>query len=271
MLGTALIVFREVLEAALVVGILAAATRATPGRAAWLAGGIIVGLLGSILFALGTDAIAELANGIGQELFNAIVLGIAVLMLAWHNVWIVSHGKQLAAQARSVGDAVHDGKLALRVLLGVVALAVLREGTETVLFLYGVTVSGQVGLHAILAGGAMGVASGALVGWLLYAGLLRIPLRWFFTVTATLVLFLAAGMASQAAGFLIQANLVPALIEPLWDTSALLPGDSVLGILLHGLVGYVARPAGTQVLCYVLVLLAIAAGMKWAKPPPHPA
>jgi high-affinity iron transporter len=271
MLGAALIVFREVLEAALVIGILAAATRTTPGRERWLVAGLVVGLLGSVLFALGTDVIAGLADGIGQELFNAIILGLAVLMLAWHNIWIVSHGKQLAAQARSVGDAVHAGRLARRVLLGVVAVAVLREGAETVLFLYGIAVSGQTSVKAMLAGGALGVAGGALVGWLLYAGLLRIPLRWFFAATATLVLFLAAGMASQAVGFLIQANLLPSLAEPLWDTSAMLSNDSMLGVLLHGLVGYVARPAGMQVLCYVLVLLAIVIGMRWAKRLPNPA
>ena len=115
----------------------------------------------------------------------------------------------------------------------------------------------------MLAGGLAGVAGGAAVGYLLYRGLLRIPLRWFFTATAVLVLFLAAGLASQAARFLIQADVLPSLAAPLWDTSTVLPQTSIVGTLLHGLVGYDARPAGMQMLFYVLVLVAIAAGMKW--------
>jgi high-affinity iron transporter len=78
-----------------------------------------------------------------------------------------------------------------------------------------------------------------------------------------LVLFLAAGLASQAARFLIQADVLPSLAAPLWDTSTILPQTSIVGTLLHGLVGYDAQPAGMQMLFYVLVLVAIAAGMKW--------
>jgi len=263
MFATAVIVFREVLEAALIIGILAAATRDVPERNRWLAAGIGAGLLGAGIVALGTGRIAELASGVGQELFNAAVLGIAVIMLAWHNLWMSSHGAALAADARKVGTAVRDGRRARSVLLVVVALAVLREGSETVLFLYGIAAAEGGGSLPMLAGGLAGIAGGVAVGWLLYAGLLRIPLRWFFTATGILVLFLAAGMASQAARFLIQADVLPSLATPLWDTSAWLPQTSVVGAVLHSLVGYEAQPSGMQIVFYVLVLGAIAMGMKW--------
>ena len=263
MLATAVIVFREVLEAALVVGIVAAATRAVPGRNRWLATGIAAGLAGAGVVALGTDRISELASGVGQELFNATVLGIAVVMLAWHNLWMSSHGAAFAADARSVGNAIRDGRRECSVLSVVIGLAVLREGSETVLFLYGIAAAEGGGSWPMLAGGLAGIAAGIAVGYALYAGLLRIPLRWFFTVTGLLVLLLAAGLASQAARFLIQADVLPSLATPLWDTSALLPQTSVAGTLLHSLVGYEARPAGMQIVFYLFVLIAVAAGMRW--------
>ena len=155
----------------------------------------------------------------GQELFNAAILGLAVIMLAWHNLWMSSHGAALAKDARSVGNAIRDGRRARSVLLIVVGLAVLREGLR----------DRAVPLRDRRVGGRRLAADarrrrwsassrGVAVGWLLYAGLLRIPLRWFFTATGILVLFLAAGMASQAARFLIQADVLPSLATPLWDT-----------------------------------------------------
>lgn len=267
MFAAAIIVFREVLEAALIVGIVAAATRSLPGRNRWLAAGVIAGLAGAALVALCTERIAAMASGIGQELFNAAVLGIAVMMLAWHNLWMSSHGATLAAAAHRVGADIRDGRSECRVLLAVVGLAVLREGSETVLFLYGIAASEGSASAAMLAGGLAGIGAGVATGYLLYAGLLRIPLRWFFTATSVLVLFLAAGMASQAARYLIQADLLPSLAAPLWDTSAWLSENSVAGNLLHGLVGYEPRPAGMQIVFYLLVLVAIAVGMKVVDPP----
>jgi high-affinity iron transporter len=261
MFATAIIVFREVLEAALIVGIVAAATRTVPGRGRWLAGGIAAGLAGAALVALGTDRIAELASGMGQEYFNAAILGIAVVMLGWHNLWMSAHGAALAADARGVGNAIRDGRRECSVLLVVVGLAVLREGSETVLFLYGIAASEGGASMPMLGGGIAGIVAGIALGFLVYAGLLRIPLRWFFTATGVLVLFLAAGMASQAARFLVQADVLPSLASPLWDTSAVLPQTSVAGTLLHSLVGYDARPAGMQIVFYVAVLIAIAVGM----------
>jgi high-affinity iron transporter len=265
MFGTAVIVFREVLEAAIIIGIVSAATRNVAKRNLWLFAGLIIGLLGSAIVAASTDVIAEFASGIGQELFNAIVLGLAVLMLAWHSIWMSTHGAELAAHARNVGENIREGRSESSILMLVVGLAVLREGSETVLFLYGIAASGSDTLRNMLMGGFIGTFMGVVVGYTIYAGLLRVPMRWFFTTTATLVLLLAAGMASTAARFLIQADLLPSMASPLWDTSHLIPENGLFGMLLHSLIGYDARPAGMQVIFYVVVLILIITGMKWAK------
>ena len=267
MFGTAIIVFREVLEASIIIGILAAATRNIPGSRRWLVAGMLAGLVGSGVVAASTDAIGSLASGIGQEIFNAIVLGVAVLMLAWHNIWMSSHGAALAANARLVGSDIRDGNSECSALLVIVGLAVLREGSETVLFLYGIAASGDGGQSSMMFGGMVGMLLGIAVGYTLYAGLLRVPMRWFFAATGILVLLLAAGMASQAARFLIQADLLPSLAAPLWDTSAVLPESGLPGMLLHSLIGYDSRPAGMQIVFYITALIAIFIGMKWAARP----
>jgi high-affinity iron transporter len=265
MFGTALIVFREVLEAALIVGIVAAATQGIAGRGRYIVGGLATGLVGSVLVAFGAEAISQLAEGMGQELFNASILGIAVAMLAWHNIWMAVHSRELSANARQLGRQVQEGSRELSVVLVVIAVAVLREGSETVLFLYGVAISGDASRGAMMAGGAAGLVAGISVGLLVFRGLLRIPLRHFFSATSVLVLLLAAGMAAQAARFLIQANMLPSLASPLWDTSGLVANSSMMGKLLQGLLGYDARPAGMQIAFFIVVLVAIYAGMVWGK------
>jgi high-affinity iron transporter len=264
MLGTAIIIFREVLEAALIIGILAAATRSISGSRQWLAGGVVVGLIGSALVAASTDAMGALADGIGQELFNALVLGVAVLMLAWHNIWMSSHGAVLAANASAMGTNIREGRSECSALFLIVTVAVLREGSESVLFIYGIASSEGAEQSTMLLGGVVGALAGVIVGYGIYAGLVRLPVRWFFSATSVLVLLLAASMASQVAHFLIQADVLPSLAAPMWDSTALLPENSPLGMVLHTLIGYDARPAGMQLVFYVAALIAIGLGMYFA-------
>lgn len=264
MFGAALIVLRESLEAALLIGIVAAATRDLPGRNRWLIAGIAAGLLGSLVVAGFTGQIAEWADGAGQELFNAGILGLAVLMLGWHNIWMSSHAAEMAAQAKGVASEVAAGERSLSAIAVVIAVAVLREGSETVLFLYGLATGDGSG---IALGAALGLVGGIGVGAAIYAGLVRIPLRWFFAVTAGLILLVAAGMAGQVARFLIQADYLPPLRDPLWDSSALLPLDSSAGAFLHLLIGYEAQPSGMQFVFYATTLAAILAGMQLARRP----
>src|SRR6185437_15039088 len=130
MLASLLIVFREVLEAGLIVGIVLAATEGIARRGSWIAGGIAVGVAGAALLAVFAGAISGALSGNGQEVFNATILIVAVVMLGWHNVWMASHGRQIAEEMRAVGHAVGAGERSLLALAVVVAVAVLREGAE---------------------------------------------------------------------------------------------------------------------------------------------
>jgi len=261
-LGVALLVFREVLEAALIISIVCAATRGVPRRGIFVAGGIGLGVVGALTVALGASFIANLAGGAGQDVFNAAVLLAAVLMIGWHVVWMSAHGREMAREMQAVGGAVKAGSRSLMVLLTVVALAVLREGSEIVLFLYGMA-AGGIGAAGLGLGIALGIGGGALMGFALYFGLLRIPLQHFFSVTNTLLMLLAAGLASAAAGFLVQSDLLPAWGAQLWDTSRFLSDDSVLGRTFGILIGYKAAPEGIQVVFFLATLALLVIGVRW--------
>lgn len=266
MLGAAIIVFRESLEAALLIGIIAAAARTVPGRNRWLSAGVAAGVIGALIVAALAGRIAEMADGMGQEMLNACILGLAVSMLAWHNIWMARHAREMVAGARAIVRDVADGRRELSAIMVLVAMAVLREGSETALFLYSLASEGE-SAGQVLTGGALGLAAGAAVGFAMYAGLLRVPVRWFFGVTAALVLLLAAGMAGQMARFLIQGDILPPLANPLWDTSAWLSTNSPAGTLLHVLAGYDPRPSAMQALFYLGTVAAIALGMYLARAP----
>ena len=257
MLATLIIVFREVLEAALVVGIVLAASRGVPGRRLWVTAGCGAGVLGAIIVASFASEIANAVQGVGQELFNATILIAAVCMLGWHNIWMSRHGRELATEATRIGREVRAGSRPLYALASVCGIAVLREGSEIVLFLYGIAVGGGSSRLGMVIGGVLGVIAGAIAGAAIYFGLLRIPLRYLFNATSWLILLLAAGMASQAAAFLAAANVLPTLGNDRWNTSAILNESSLVGQLAHVLIGYTAQPAGIQIVFYVATLVLI--------------
>jgi len=255
-IGAFVIVLREVIEAGLIVGIVLAATRRVPARGWWVSAGVTAGLVGAGVVAFFAGAIANLFQGYGQEVFNAAILLLAVAMLAWHNAWMAKHGRELAAEVKSVGQAVAIGSRPLTALAVVCGIAVLREGSEVVLFLYGVVLSGVSGL-SLFAGGVLGVLGGVAVTAFSYLGLVIIPQRHIFKVTGWLITLIAAGLAAQAVAYLNAAGVLTILSTPLWDTSGILSQTSVVGILLHTLVGYVDRPSAMQLIAYVATIAAM--------------
>jgi len=262
MIAALIIVFREIIEAGLVVGIVLAATRNVPSRGLWISYGIGAGVAGACLVAAFAGAIGNAFAGSGHELFNAVILLVAVVMLTWHNVWMARHGRAIAAAVKAVGEAVVAGSRTMAALAIVVGIAVLREGSEVVLFLFGIAVSSKDTPIAMVIGSVTGVLFGAGISIVIYKGLLRIPVRYLFSVTSWLIALLAAGMAAQAIAFLQISGVVTPLAKTLWDTSNFLADDSILGKVLHTLIGYTDRPTVLQLLVYLGTLTTIFALMR---------
>lgn len=266
MLGALLIVFREIIEAGLIVGIVLAATQGVARRGAWVAGGVAAGVLGACVVALFAGGLASLFHGSGQELFNAAILILAVGMLTWHNVWMAGHGREMSRELKAVGREVSAGSKSLMALAVVVGVAVLREGSEVVLFLYGIAAQGGATGIGMLTGGAFGVAGGAALSWLMYRGLLAIPPHRLFAATTGLITLLAAGLGAQAAAYLQQAGVVNVLTTPLWDTSRILSEGSTVGRLLKTIVGYTDRPDGLQLIAWLAIVAMMAVLMQVVNP-----
>jgi len=257
MLGALIIVFREVIEAGLIVGIVMAVTKGIAGSHLLVALGVVAGLIGASLVAAFAGALGEALQGIGQEVFNASILMIAVVMLTWHNVWMAKHGRELANEVRLVGDAVRTGSRSITALGVVVAVAVMREGSEVALFLYGLVASANSTSRELIEGSLIGLALGCAVTAVTYLGLVTIPTKRLFTVTTVLITFLAAGLAAQAVLFLQQAGVVTALGQTAWDTSGILSDTSLFGRVLHTLIGYADQPSVLQVVVYAIVVTTI--------------
>ena len=255
MLAALIIVFREVFEAGLIVGIVLAVTRSVPHRNRWIGGGVLAGTLAACAVAAFAGALSQLFAGMGQELFNASILAVAVIMLTWHNVWMARHGKEMAGEIRAVGQAVAAGTKSLLALAVVVGVAVLREGSEVALFLYGVAASDGGSALSLAIGGIIGLGLGVAVCLLTYFGLMRIPPRALFATTTVLITLLAAGMAAQAVSFLERANWLTRLDTVVWDSGWLLSDKSIAGRTMHTLIGYTDQPTEMQLLVYLGVLV----------------
>ncbi len=250
MFGSGLIVFRESLEAALFVGIVAAATRGVMNRTRWLSFGVAAGVFASVLMASAMAQISSWANGIGQDIVTAFILSITLCMLAWHCIWVSPNSNQMVQDAKQIGASTSQGNQTLWALATAVALSVLREGAETVLFVAGLMKESSESQGALISSVTIGLAVGAFAGWLMYAGLGRVKPQHLFAVTNIFILMLAGSLASQLAKTANQADWISVFSERAWDTSALLPNDSAIGMVLHGVLGFDASPTQLQVFFY---------------------
>ena len=262
MLSTALIVFRETLEAALFIGIVAVACRGLAGRARWLSAGVVAGLLGSVLLAAAMGEVSAWADGLGQEMVNAGILSCALAMLSYHSIWVSTHGREMAQEARKLGQGALQGHNTLWALTVAVALSVLREGAETVLFVAGFMSGHPEGLSGMLLGAAAGLLAGALLGVAIYAGMARIKTQHVFAVTQVFMLLLTASLSSQLAKNLQQADVLSWGAQVMWDSTGLLSDNAALAVFLHALMGYEARPSVLQGVFYGVTIIFVA-GTTW--------
>jgi high-affinity iron transporter len=264
MLQIAIVVFREILEVSLIIGILTAATKEIEGRTKWLLAGLGLGIIGSFALAFSTDKISESLDGMGQEFFNGLILLTAAIMIGWTVLWMQKHAKSISGELKRLGNSIREGKKPLYILAVVVLLSTLREGMEIVLFTYSYYISGTA-ISDIIFGLIFGLIFGCAVGAALYLGILKAAGKYFFIVTTWILIFLACGISASGIGFWINADIVPALGNPAIDLSGILSQQSFFGKFLHMFFGYIDQPAGTQLIVYFSSLAILILGLKIAK------
>jgi high-affinity iron transporter len=264
-MGAALLVtLREGLEAALIVGIILAYLARTGHRAkfglVWAGTGMAVAsslLVGAAIFLTAGEL-----QGRAEQLFEGTAMftasGVLTYMIFWMRRQAINIRAHLQAQ---VSTALARGSAAALVLLAFVAVG--REGIETALFLFAAARAATA--PQTLAGGALGLGTAVLLGYLLYRGTYRLNLRAFFNVTSVLLLLFAAGLLAHGIHEYQEAGVLPTVVEQVWDTSRILPERSVAGSLLGAVFGYNANPSLLEVVAYGLYLLGV--GWAYFRPP----
>ena len=268
------IVWRESVEALLVVGILYTWLRATPeGKRGlpYLWGGVAAGLARAVALALVLLGVSSWLSDEGQEWFQAIMSLAACALVVQMVVWMKKHGRTLKGELESGARAsvANDSWWGLLVL---VAIAVAREGSETVVFLYGTVSAGEGGSDMLMlaVAGVAGFAVALLTFWLLQLGGKLITWRRFFFVTEILLLLLAGSLLVGGLDHLISLDVLPTLVDPVWDSSWLLSDSTGVGKVLADFAGYRALPALTSVLLWVAYWIIVWALLRWAGGRPAP-
>ena len=254
--ATFVVTLREAFEAALLLGIVYAYLDRIAARAQyhWVTLGGVLGLLASVAVGVAVSLLSGPLLDLGPDLVAAGVMFLAVVLITWHGWWMRQHARALKNDLqRRIDDARARQRLWI---VGLIAFTgVFREGAETVLFLWGLTSQANVTGWSGVSGGLLGVLTAGALGWAIFRGGRQLSLSRFFTITSLLLLVVAAGLVSSGIGRLVGLGFLPGS-DPVWDTSALLGDDSLVGGFLGGLVGYRARPTTLEVLGYASYLIA---------------
>jgi len=241
-LATYLIGLREGLEAALIISILVAYLVRTDRRSAlpWVWAGVAIAVAMSIGVALILNLTSSVLSDTAEKLFAGIMSFVAVAMVTWMVFWMKSASRTIANDLRGTLDQAFAMGVGAVATMAFVSVA--REGLETAVFFFSLTTSTEGGSRAI-AGLALGLATSAAIGWLLYRGAVRINLSTFFRFTGLLLILVAAGVLTYGVHELQEVGVLPGEDNVAFDVSATIPADSWYGSVLRGVLGF--RPVMT--------------------------
>ena len=260
------ILLREGLEAALIVGIVAAYLVKIQRRDALP--GVWAGVAAALALSVGVG-VAVIAT-VGrlplsvQEGIGGVASLIAVAVLGWMLFWMRRQGRALKGDLeRGVDSALESGSL--RAMAGLAFIAVAREGLETVLYLYAIGSSSGPAIPTLIAGLA-GLGVAAAIGWAIFRMGIRIDLRRFFTVTGIVLIFVSAGLIAYAIHEFGEAGFI-ANTGSAFDLGSILPESSPAGALLAGLFGYRSSPTPLEVVGYLAYLIPVLYLFVWGGRP----
>jgi high-affinity iron transporter len=256
MLVSFFIVFREGIEAALVVGIIASYLNHT-GRKGWLPAvwiGVLLAISASLLVGTALELVSAEFPQRQMELFEACVGFFATGVLSFMVLWMKKMTKSIGSHLREAVDrAVGESKNQVFALVLMVFLAVAREGLETLFFL--LALFQQSDSVDAPAGALAGLAVSVIFGIGLYQGSVKINLKHFFQLTSVLIIFVTAGILANAIKALHEAGVWNYGQDLAYDLSGKLPADSSLGSILSGTIGYQDTPTVSSLSCWSIYLI----------------
>jgi high-affinity iron transporter len=250
MLQMSIIFFRELLEITLILGIVAAATQGVYKRNIYLIIGIGSGVVISFAGAFLISKLASLVSGSTQDIINAAILLISVIMIGITVIWMRKNVSTFKQNLKDTSLAINHGSLQGYAISALVAIAIIREGAEILLFSYGLITAHNYSLSQIIGGTLIGSITGLLAGLLIYFGLIKIGQKYIFVITSWLLIFLAASIASQIPIFLVSAGIIHEVGGPVWNSSEILSEHSIVGSILHIIIGYSEKPTVLQLIFY---------------------
>ncbi|MBI2288727.1 MAG: FTR1 family protein [Chloroflexi bacterium] len=255
MLGSLLITLREGLEAALIVGIILAYLARTDNRQGfkpvWLgtSAAVLVSLIAGVIIYFTAGEL----SGRGEEIFEGIAMFIATGVLTWMIFWMRKQAIDIKAHLHAQIQSVLTSGSSLGLAL-LAFIAVVREGIETVLFLFAATRVAESAV-SFTVGGILGLVIAIAIGYSIYKGTSRLNLRSFFNVTSLVLIIFAAGLLAHGIHEFHEAGVIPPIIEHVWDINNILPEKSTFGRFLTALVGYNGNPSLVEVVAYSIFLL----------------
>ena len=263
MIKLAIVVFRECMEIAFLLGVILAVTKPVKDSRKYVILGSITGVFLAALFAFFAKTLSESMGGIGDEMFDSCVILITAILISWTVVWMQGYTKKIRKDLSKLSDKITAGVVSKLMLVFVVAAAIFREGAEIILFVYSITSAGNIDDNEYITGIGIGAFGGLLVGTLLYLGLMKYAGKYVFKISTILLTLIAAGLAAEAAGIMTSSGIIEVLSDQLWDTSWLVENSSITGKILNITVGYDSRPNAMQIIFYFATIILTFGMMKF--------
>ncbi|WP_341755252.1 FTR1 family protein [Candidatus Tisiphia endosymbiont of Ptychoptera albimana] len=255
MFKIALVVFRECLEIALLLGVILAVTKQLEKSRIYIIAGVMLGTVSAALFAFFTRSITVAFSGLGDEIFNSGVILLTVALIGWTIVWMQGYGIKIKQNLNDLSVKISSGDSSYIMLVLIVAATILREGMEIIILVYSISSVEIIDSNSYLLGLIIGIVSGLTLGVIIYLGLIKIVNQlYIFRISSILLMLVASGFAAEAAGILSSSGIITILSDQLWDSSWLISDRSIYGKFLKMITGYIARPNGLQVVFYVCTL-----------------
>ena len=263
MLSSLIIMFREALEAALVIGIILGYLNKTNQKKLSyivyiaLGCGLVASIIGAVLF----NIFAGGFEGKAEEIYEGIVMLLGATLLTTLILWMIKNSNVKADVENKLDSSIKSyGKIGLFLI---VFTSILREGIETVIFLQASNISSK---DNNLIGATIGLVLAIVFGFLLFKGFVKLSLKHFFTVTNILLILFAAGLVAHGVHELEEAKILNPIVEHVWNINPVVNPDGTLpllhekgyiGSILVGLFGYNGNPSLFEVICYIIYIISV--------------